>query len=173
MFSIGDFMIYSAHGICKVDDICEKTVSGITKTYYVLHPIDSIGHLTISSPVDNDKVAMLELMSKEEANELLESFQYPGVKWIENPNFRYRQYNDIVNTGNRKEIAKVVKTLMQKKLDAELHGKKLYESDRKLLEHIQHVLFKELAISLETTVEKVHDIVIQFVKQSTKKRMPL
>ncbi|RDU34625.1 CarD family transcriptional regulator [Neobacillus piezotolerans] len=173
MFSIGDFMIYSAHGICKVDDICEKTVSGITKTYYVLHPIDNYGDLTISSPVDNEKVNMLELMTQGEANELLESFRYPGLKWIENPNIRNRQYNDIVKTGNRKEIAKVVKTLMQKKLDAELHGKKLYESDRRLLDHIQHVLFKELAISLDTTVEEINEMVVKLVKLSTKKRMPV
>ena len=31
MYNIGDLMIYSAHGICRVDDICEKTISGITK----------------------------------------------------------------------------------------------------------------------------------------------
>ncbi|MDQ6596090.1 CarD family transcriptional regulator [Bacillus salipaludis] len=41
MFNIGDLIIYSGHGICRVDDICEKTVSGITRTYYVLHPMEN------------------------------------------------------------------------------------------------------------------------------------
>lgn len=26
MFKKGDLILYSVHGICKVDDICEKTI---------------------------------------------------------------------------------------------------------------------------------------------------
>lgn len=39
MFNIGDVVIYSAHGISKIDNICEKTFSNVTKTYYELHPL--------------------------------------------------------------------------------------------------------------------------------------
>ncbi|MEC1526197.1 CarD family transcriptional regulator, partial [Neobacillus niacini] len=48
MYHIGDLVIYSAHGICKINDICNKTVSGITRSYYVLHPMENKHHLTIS-----------------------------------------------------------------------------------------------------------------------------
>lgn len=65
MYNIGDLVIYSAHGICKINDICDKTVAGITKSYYVLHPMDNKHHLTISIPVNNDKVAILDLIQKE------------------------------------------------------------------------------------------------------------
>nr|WP_243450124.1 CarD family transcriptional regulator [Neobacillus terrae] len=57
-------IIYSAHGICKIDDICEKTISGSTIMYYVLHPVENSKHLTISIPVKNDKVIMLDLLKK-------------------------------------------------------------------------------------------------------------
>ncbi|WP_256358056.1 CarD family transcriptional regulator [Bacillus sp. sid0103] len=76
MFNIGDLVIYSAHGICKIDDICEKTVSGTTRTYYELHPMDNDRQLTISIPVNTDKVVMLEPLQKAEAQEILESFTY-------------------------------------------------------------------------------------------------
>ena len=39
MFNIGDVVIYSAHGISKIDNICEKPFSNVTKTYYELHPL--------------------------------------------------------------------------------------------------------------------------------------
>ena len=39
MFNIGDVVIYSAHGISKIDNICEKTFSNVTKTYYELLPL--------------------------------------------------------------------------------------------------------------------------------------
>ncbi|MFJ5716013.1 CarD family transcriptional regulator [Neobacillus sp. NPDC093127] len=164
MFTIGDLIIYSAHGICRVDDICEKTVSGMTRPYYVLHPIENNHQLTISTPVNNNKVVMLELIHQEGANEILESFKDPGIKWVDNPNIRYRLYSDIINTGDRKEIALVVNTLMAEKMEVELHGRKLYEQDRKLLTTTQNILFKELAISLKTTFEEINDRVIRLIK---------
>ena len=68
MFNIGDIVIYSAHGVSKIDNICEKTYSNVTKTYYELHPIEQT-NLMISTPVDNDKVVMLKMMDREEAEE--------------------------------------------------------------------------------------------------------
>ncbi|WP_066072559.1 CarD family transcriptional regulator [Neobacillus soli] len=163
MFTIGDLIIYSAHGICRVDDICEKTVSGITRPYYVLHPMENNHQLTISTPVDNDKVVMLELIHQEEANEILKSFKYPGMEWVDNPNIRFKLYSDIISTGERKEIAIIVNTLMRKKIEAELHEKKLYEQDRKLLNTTQNILFKELALSLDTTFEEINELVIRLI----------
>lgn len=164
MFNIGDLIIYSAHGICRVDDICEKTVSGITRPYYVLHPMENNHQLTISTPVNNDKVVMLELIHQEEADEILETFKDPGINWADNHNIRFNLYSDIVNTGDRKEIAKVVNTLMRKEMETALLGKKLYEQDRKQLNTIKDILFKELAISLNTTFAEINDRVIRLIE---------
>lgn len=164
MIKVGDLIIYSAHGICRVDDICKKTFSGITRKYYVLHPIQDNHQLKISTPVDSDKVVMLELANQEEANELLESFKSPGVDWIDNPNLRNHSYSDILNTGDRKEIAKVVNTLMRKKIEAERNDRKLYEQDRKLLESAQNTLFNELAISLNKPLEEISKLVKKYIR---------
>ena len=164
MFAIGDLIIYSAHGICKIDDICEKTVSGVTRTYYILHPMENNHQLTISTPVDNDKVVMLELIHKEEATDILKSFKNPGIQWTDKPNLRLTLYSDIINTGNRKEIAKVVNTLMRKQMEAELNEKKLYEQDRKLLNSTQNILFKELAISMNSSFAEINAKVMGLLK---------
>ena len=34
MFNIGDMIIYSAHGVSKIDNICEKTFANVTRNYY-------------------------------------------------------------------------------------------------------------------------------------------
>jgi CarD family transcriptional regulator len=135
MFNVGDLIIYSAHGICHIDDVCEKTYDGVTKNYYVLHPLQNT-KLTISTPVDNTSVVMLELIQKDEAREILESFKIPGTGWIEKINQREQIYSGIVKTGNRSEISKIVNTLMRKAHEAERNKKKLYEHDRKLLTSI-------------------------------------
>ena len=154
MYKTGDLIIYSAHGICQIDDICEKTVLGVTKPYYVLHPIED-KKLSISIPVENDSIVMLELIHKEEAKKIIDSFKNPGINWIENNNQRFQEYSQIINSGNRNEISKIVNTLMRKRHEAEVSGKKMNEQDRKLLMSIQNILFKELAISLETTVDEI------------------
>jgi CarD family transcriptional regulator len=164
MFNIGDLIIYSGHGICQIDDICEKTISGITRDYYVLHPMDTNPPLTISTPVKNDKVVMLELIREEEARKILDLFKKPGVKWDDNPNTRYNIYSQRINTGDRKEIAKVINTLMRKKIEAERKEKKLYERDQKLLSATQAILFKELSISLHTTMEEINERILRLIQ---------
>lgn len=165
MFKKGDLIVYSVHGICKVDDICEKTISHVKKSYYILHPINE-KNLSISSPVDNDKVTMLELLTREEAEEILESFKGPGIEWIEIDRERGEVYSEIVKKGNRKEIVKIANTLMRTKKKLEEIGKKFHEKDKKLLIDIQTILFSELAFSLETTSEEIAKKVNSYLNQN-------
>ncbi|SDN72713.1 transcriptional regulator, CarD family [Psychrobacillus sp. OK028] len=154
MFKVGELIIYSAHGICQIDDICEKTYNGITKKYYVLHPLDNL-KLSISTPVNNKAVNMLELLDRNEAKILLNSFHSPGIEWIENNKERTKVYSDIINSGNRKELSKVVNTLLRKKVELELDNKKLLDQDLKLLISVQNILYRELAYSLNTSFESI------------------
>ena len=154
MFNIGDTIIYSVHGLCQIDDICEKTYSDVTRNYYVLHPL-SQANLTISVPVDNDKVIMLKTMNREQAEEILQSFNKPGIPWVEDVKKRKSQYNNVVKTGDRREIAKIANSLMRKNFEYSLDKKRMYDQDRRLLSTIQDLLFKELANSLDTSFEDI------------------
>lgn len=165
MFDIGDLMVYSAHGICQIDEICERTFLNDTKQYYVLHPVEQ-PKLSISIPVDNDTVVMLEIIHKDEAEEILKSFKEPGMQWIEKNNQRSQTYAEIVNTGNRKNISKIINILMRKKIEITNNGKKFHEQDNKQLAFYQKVLFTELALSLNTTYEAIYDKVVGLLEQN-------
>ncbi|WP_059171685.1 CarD family transcriptional regulator [Bacillus sp. FJAT-27445] len=154
MFNIGDVIVYSVHGLSRIDDICEKTVSNVTRTYYVLRPLEQ-PNLTISTPIDNDRAMMMEMVGREEAEDILQSFKKPGIKWIEDAKQRMTKYQSMVNGGNRKEIAKIVNTLIRKNFELKRKNKKLYEQDRKMLTNIQNILFKELSMSLNISAEKI------------------
>lgn len=165
MFNVGDLIIYSAQGICHIDDICEKTYEGVTRNYYILHPLNNC-KLKISIPVDNDKVTMLELIDKNKAEEILESFKLPGISWIELNSQRNQIYSEIVKQVNRMEISKIVNTLLRKKHKADVDGKKFGVRDNKLLTLVQNILFTELAMSLNTTYEviseKIHSLINEY-----------
>lgn len=165
MFNVGDLVTYSAHGICRIDDICAMTYSGVTRTYYVMHPIED-NQLTIQCPTDNKQAVMLEMMNQDEAEEILNSFKLPGIGWVEKVSDRKRMYNDLIKSGNRKDIAKVLNTLMRRKSKVESNGKKLGEADRRILSFVQSTLFKELAFSLNSTFEKVERKVKNLIQQN-------
>jgi CarD family transcriptional regulator len=164
MFDIGDVIIYSEHGLCQIDDICEKTIAGVTRTYYILHPLAQ-ENLQISTPIDNKKVVMLKTMERAEAEELLDSFKQPGIVWIEDHKKRYHQYLELIQTGDRKVIADIAITLMQKNLELKENNKRLYDQDRKLLLTIQDILFNEMAMSLNTNFEAIDEQVNQFIRE--------
>lgn len=154
MFKVGDLIIYSTHGVCKIDDICEKKFLDVTREYYILHPLDD-PELTISVPVDNEKVVMLEIMDEKEARNILKSFEEPGIEWIDDAKQRNRKYSSLINKGDRDAIVKIANTLMRKQKEAKEKKERMYDQDKKMLEQIQKVIFQELAASLDTTVDKI------------------
>ena len=164
MFNIGDVIIYSAHGLCKIDNICEKTFSDVTRTYYVLHPLEQL-NLTISTPIDTDKVIMLKTLESEEAEDILQSFKQPGIERIQDIRKRAITYNGIVKTGNRKRIATIANTLMRKNCELSMNKKRLYDQDSRLLNTIQSTLFKELATSLNTSFEEIFEQINSMINE--------
>jgi CarD family transcriptional regulator len=154
MYNIGDLIIYSSHGICRIDDICEKTYSGMTQNYYVIHPIED-DNLTINAPVELVNKTMVEIMNHSEALEIIESFKQPGIMWIDKAMDRTKSFTEIIKSGKRKEISMLLNTLMRKKNEFESTDKKLSDPDRRLLLWIQSILFKELSIALDITIEEV------------------
>ncbi|KMY52840.1 CarD family transcriptional regulator [Bacillus sp. FJAT-27231] len=163
MFHIGDLVVYSAHGVCQIDEIGEKAYFGAPREYYTLHPLEN-NKLTISVPVDHEEGAILRIIDRNKAEEILHSFTLPGMEWIEKGHDRARIYSTIVKTGNRNDIAKIVNTLMRKKDEAERDEKKLGEFERQLLHSVQKTLFTEIAISLQTTYDAIYDEAARLVK---------
>lgn len=165
MFDVGDLIIYSGHGVCRIDNISVKTIEGESKHYYELHPLNG-AKLKISIPVESKSVLMLDLIERNEAEKIIESFRLPGIQWIDKNNERHQTYANIVSKGNRKEIAKVANTLLRKKHQVELNNKKFGTYDQVLLTSIESILFKEMAISLETTFEAISDKVNHIIMEN-------
>ena len=74
MFTVGDYIVYGTDGICIVKDISQIDIPGAPsgRTYYLLSPVGA-RESKIYSPVDNTKVTMRRIISKEEAAKLSET----------------------------------------------------------------------------------------------------
>ncbi|MFA1822003.1 CarD family transcriptional regulator [Virgibacillus oceani] len=165
MFNIGDLIIYTTHGLCEIVDICDKNIGNVTRTYYVMHPMED-PKLTISIPKDIGEKNMQPVMEKREAKMILQSFQNIGIPWIEDARERNKKYSNLVKTGERKDISRIANTLMRKKSELRKNKQKMSEQDRKLLESIQHILFQEMAVSMDTSMEEISEEVDSMIKQT-------
>ncbi len=162
MFAIGDHIIYSTHGLCRINDICDETVSGVTKKYYKLHPLENT-LVTISTPVGNDKVVMLKLLQKEQALEIIEVFKQPEAE-SQTPQNPKTQPNKI-HSGDRMQIAGVINALMRKKFDTQIQKESFYAHDYKLLNNTQIILFKELAHAMDVSFEDINKMINELVTE--------
>lgn len=109
----------------------------------------------------------MKVMDVKEAKKILHSFTDPGIEWIFDVRQRNKEYTNIIQTGNRIDISKIVNTLMRKMNEQKQDKKNLTEQDKKLLVKTQHILFEELAIALNTTYQEIDTKVHELLKEAS------
>lgn len=159
MYNVGDVVIYSSHGLCSIKDICEQTFSDITKSYYVLQPLND-PNLTIRTPIDNEKKQLRDIIKKEDALKILHSFTTPGFEWVEQSTHRMRLHTEIIKTGDRQKQALLLNTLLRKKNDYVALEKKFPNQEEKLLQSLQELLFSEFSIALNKSSDEIYEHVL-------------
>lgn len=127
------------------------------RTYYVLAPMRSKGS-TIFSPVDNQKVSMRKVMTKEEARELLQGIpEYEDME-IRDSRTQEQQYKEILQSCNSTDSLRLLKALYQRKRKREAAGRRITAVDEKYLFLARDCLLNELSIALDMDVDDVEKI---------------
>ena len=163
MFQTDDYMIYGNSGVCQVESVGTiDTIPGIPKDkiYYTLKPLYIKGS-TIYTPVDNRKVLIRPLISKEEAMQLIDGIEEIETLWISNEKQREEVYKEELATCDCKELIKIIKTVYQRMQERLAEGKKITNSDRKYFKIAQDSLYGELAIVLDMEKEKVEEFITE------------
>ncbi len=160
MFSKGEYIIYGTKGVCKVMDITTIQREGIpgNRLYYLLMPINSRGS-KVFTPVDNDKIVMRSLISREEAEKLID--EMPQIEELSVPSEKLREqsYKDCMRTADCRDYVRILKTLYHRKQTRLAHGKKSTSTDERYMKQAEDALCSELSIQLEIPREKVPDYI--------------
>lgn len=150
MFHKGDYIVYGISGPCLVADVTRLSMPGCDgkRKYYVLRPVNS-SKSTIYSPVDNDKVIIRQIITREEAEDLLQ--EIPGIKQIhvENEKLREEQYKEIMKNSDLHDCIGLIKTLYHKRQVRLDQGRKFTSVDERYLREALDTLTSELAIALD------------------------
>ncbi len=165
MFEIGDYIVYGNVGVCKVVEIgtLDSPLLPEDKLYYTLVPCYTNGS-RIFTPIDNEKVIMRSIISKDEALELLEDIDNIDSLDITEEKGRESKYKEVFSTCDCRDLVKLIKTIYERKEQRQAEGKKLTVADEKYIRLAEESLFGELAIPLDVEVEKVKDYVLERVE---------
>lgn len=149
MFSIGDYIAHPMHGAGVIDGIVSKRIDGADREYYVLKL--PVGDMLVLVPVIGcENIGVRQIISADEARQLLAAFPRIDVSMTQNWNKRYRENMVKIKSGNPMDVAEVVKGLMAR--DSE---RGLSTGERRMLHSAKQILISEIVIALNLTYEQV------------------
>ena len=156
MFSIGDYMIYGVNGVCLIEDICASPFDKKdTRTFYMLRPLGATAGSVIYTPTDNAQVPMRPLMSREDAEQLID--QIPLVPLLEVPVEKLRRevYRQAMQSCNPVEYVRLIKTVHVRRAEMIRQHKRLSETDSDFERNAKLSLYHELAVVLDIRYTEV------------------
>lgn len=166
MFNIGDFVVYGRTGICEVTDITTMKMTGVPKDklYYILMPCkDKSGK--IFTPVENGKVVIRPVITKEEAMELLSQISEIPELWIPNEKMRENMYKECIRSCECVELIKIIKTLYIRKRDRIAQGKKITATDERYLKMAEGSLYSELSMALGIPENEMETYITEYIEE--------
>jgi len=160
MFEKDGYIAHPFAGICKIVNIEEISMAKEVKNYYVLQPVANV-KLVIKIPVNSDKSNLRNIITKEQAIEVVDSFHDGSEALNITGRYIYKANMPIIESADVLEIAKVSKSLMEKKSRQLEIQKKLSIDEEKLLVLTQKLLYTEIGYVLNLTNEEVAQSIVE------------
>lgn len=161
MYRKDDIVMYGTQGVCRITGITEKNFDGGIHEYYELRPVYD-EKSTLFVPVANEVLTgkMHRVLSADAIDDLIQAMPEEKTDWIADEGERKRRYKEIMETGDRKELVKMIKTLYLYQQKQQAAGKKIHVCDEHFLKEAERILYDEFAFVLRIDREKILDYII-------------
>ena len=117
--------------------------------------------------MDHSKTIMREVISKEEAKQLIAEIPEIDTVWITNEKEREAQYRSAIATCDCRELVKIIKTLYERKKSRLKDGKKVTVVDERYFRAAEEQLYGELAYALEIDKAQVADYITDSIMEKS------
>ncbi len=153
MFNVGDRVVYPNHGAGTIVSVETKEILGDEKQYYIMKL--PIGEMKVMIPVEKvEEIGIRNVISEEEADEVLGLLKGDKSKMSQNWNRRFRANMEKLKTGDIYEVAEVVRNLTIRD-----HEKGLSTGEKKMLNNSRQILISELVLSKDLEEEEVEELI--------------
>ena len=150
----GDKVLYEMVGVCQVKGVSTQEFLKKDKLYYSICPVYQKDTM-IYVAVDNEKVKMRPVMSREEAEAFIS--ELPRIEEIqaENDKERFQMYKQMLLSGDRRCLAAMIKGLRSLQKKRMEKGARLAVRDQEGMKTAQKLLHEELAAALGIMPDQV------------------
>ncbi len=174
MYQIGDLVLYGGTGVCRVDDTREQTFPGTgeKRLYYVLKALYT--DCVISVPVDSDKVFMRPIISREEAERIIEEIPQVHAKAYHSRISRElsEHYEEILKSHDCTSLVELTMSIWAKKQQFLEQKRKFGTVDERFLRRAEELLFGELAAALDIPRDQVQAYIASRLGQAQRDALP-
>jgi CarD family transcriptional regulator len=154
MFAVGEVVVYPGHGVCKIEKIVERLMSGVNKRFFLLRALGA--EMCILIPEDKiEHAGLRHVVDVQTAERILAILKEPDVVKVENNhnkqswNRRFREYMERIKTGNTVQIAEVLRTLSSVGLT-----KCLSFGEKRILNTSKALLAQEIAVAKRCSTDR-------------------
>lgn len=165
MYEVGEYVVYGNKGVCRIEDITHIDISGADKErlYYVLAPLDDVNG-RIYAPTDKQKITMRNVISKEQAEDLIRELPEIELLWITDDKQRESKYKEAMSSCDYRSWVSVVKTLYVRKKERIEQGKKITSLDERYMRAAENELYSELSLTLGISKENMETYIKEKLK---------
>ncbi|SMC81830.1 CarD family transcriptional regulator [Papillibacter cinnamivorans] len=157
MFKTGDLVLYGGTGVCRVTEITQRDLQGAegNALYYILKPLYS--NYIVSTPVDTEKVVIRPILTKTEAEQLIDRIPSFHPKPFYSRMIREvaEHYEAHFKTYCCADLMELSISLYAKKQESERQNRKFGLVDERYMKRTEELLFGELAAALGILKEEV------------------
>ena len=148
MYQIGELIVYGCSGVCRVVDHTELDIEDVKpQLYYVLEPLYQTG--TIYCPVEDPKVFMRPVISREEAEKIIDMIPTVKVNVCHHKTQQLREYYEsVLHANDCEELVMLTMSIYEKRRQQEADRQKFGEIDTKYMKLAENILYGELATAL-------------------------
>ncbi|MBR6271827.1 MAG: CarD family transcriptional regulator [Lachnospiraceae bacterium] len=160
-YKISDLVHYGTDGVCSITDIIEKPFRDSMVKYYVLSPVFNAS-ATIFVPLDNQKLIserMRYALTPAEIKKIISETSSDDDIWIDNETERKARYKEIIQSGDSREILKIVYTLSAHQEQQKALGKKMHIADERFFKDAERLINNEFAAVLGILPSEVFDYI--------------
>lgn len=170
MYKVNDTVLYGNDGVCIISDIVSRSFRDNVIEYYVLKPVYSEGS-TIYVPVENKELVekMKKILSVKEIYTLIQQVPNTESIWIQNDNMRKEKYKEIIKSGDRLELMKLIRTLYLHQQELKKNGKKFHATDDRFMKDAEKILYEEFAYVLNIHQDEVVPFICQQIEVKERK----
>ncbi|MCC8122141.1 MAG: CarD family transcriptional regulator [Oscillospiraceae bacterium] len=166
MYQVGAYVFYGNTGVCEVVDISQQTTQGSeqAQSYYVLKPLHQ--ECMIYTPVNNTKVFMRPIISREEANRLIDRIPHIHAQPYHNHVLSQltEHYKEGIRSHDCENLLEMTMSIYAKKRLMQEQKRKFGAVDERFMKQAEDLLFNELSAALGMLREEVPDYIASRVE---------